>query len=80
MTMTKQTNPIIIQDNKENSLLVWDRVSDLDYISIDTLNGSEKMDFGNPTTDPPFNLLGAGKLTAGGDVELAAGVISVHPV
>jgi hypothetical protein len=70
---TKQINPILIFDNKASSFLVKEKDTPLNYLSIDTLNGSEKTEIGNVTTNPELELLGTGLFKIGGSQELAGG-------
>lgn len=86
---SKQTNPILIQDNKADALLIQEKASSVPYISVDTVNGSEKIDLGNGTTNPPVTILGSVGLVVDGDigvkvaspeaaVDISSGVIALQ--
>jgi len=54
---------ILIADNTAGAFSVNEGVNN--YFNIDTLDGSEAISLGNPTTNPSFSLLGTGDLGVG---------------
>jgi hypothetical protein len=63
------TNTVInIPDNALSRFLVREGTNE--YIAIDTVNGSESVDFGNTTTNPEARFLGTGDVTFSGSQKL----------
>lgn len=53
-------NPIQITDNIASAFEINEKTSGVSYISIDTVDSSGVINFGNTTTNPDYNFLGSG--------------------
>lgn len=60
---------ISITDNTANAFRLQEGSNE--YFIIDTLNGSENIALGNPTTNPTISLLGTGAVAIGGSVTMS---------
>ncbi len=71
MDATK-THTTTLADNLASALVIADGTAQ--YLDIDTVTGTEKIDIGNAGDNPVFNVLGAGQITLTGNVDCSAGV------
>lgn len=68
---TSATTPycfFYLRDNASNALQIREGTNN--YIHVATNNGSERISLGNTSINPPFDFLGSGTVTIGGDILL----------
>lgn len=61
-----------LADNLASAYLLQDGAAQ--YIDVDTVTGSEKVDIGNAVDNPALNVLGSGQITLTGNVDCSAGL------